>query len=131
MGDFAQRAQIQCDVIAQRRGAEIKLGAVAAGDERQLFGRGEANDFGGLLSGLGFCCRSGRNAVDRILRQGLWLRDYSRSVHHGFQPQAACRRGRCHERSSSENGGRQCHEKSPRQISGDVASQIFMPSSQG
>ena len=46
VGDFVESGHVDGDVVAAGGHADIDFGAIAAGDERELFQGGEAHDFG-------------------------------------------------------------------------------------
>lgn len=66
VGDLVEGSHLESDVIARRRHADIELGAIAAGDDGELFESGEADDFSDFLGRSWSCNGRGKNFVDGV-----------------------------------------------------------------
>jgi len=73
MGDLVKSSHVQCDVVARGGDADGELGAIAAGNEGELFESGEADDFGDFFGGGGFCDDGGQDFVDGVVGAGCGI----------------------------------------------------------
>lgn len=85
MDDLVEASHVEGDVVTRRRHPDFEFGAIAAGDEGELFEGGEADDFGDLFGGGWFDDSGGNSFVNGVLRADCWIGGDVRSAYDGFE----------------------------------------------
>ena len=94
MRDLMEAGHVEGDVVARRRHADFELGAMATGDESELFEGGETNDLYDLFGGRWFGDGGRNDFVDGVLRAHCWIGNDLRSADGGFEARSEVRRVR-------------------------------------